>query len=373
MHDAPGRGADMSGRWWVRGRNTLRRRRRHVLVLAALAGGAVWMIVQAWQASRRAAGSFQGDLYLNIGAALIMTLLTYVVLNPLFRELQTASIIEHPRLDRDALIDRVAQSKETVAILETWTSMLEGPYVDRFTGALRSALVNGATVRVLLLDPDSPAVRLRGAELRRRDASVAILNNLWHLARLHDGLPETTRSRLQVRVYNAAPSVQMYRWDGKAFISFFPVRGSTFDTQQIEAFVSTPLGEFVADRFTELWETAPLQDLEACLTLGLCLRQGGRDLETCEALYVRVDGDWYIAGRDLVRNVARHGLAGLTVVLDRPEAAGEEFELGEADELAPEVYRRVVELFRAKYGLDGRNDTENRVIFNLVGQATAAA
>lgn len=66
-----------------------------------------------------------------------------------------------------------------------------------------------------------------------------------------------------------------------------------------------------------------------------------------------------------MRNVARHGLAGLNVVLDRPEAAGEVFAIGEADELAPEIYNRVLELFRAKYGLDGRQDTENRVIFNL--------
>lgn len=194
---------------------------------------------------------------------------------------------------------------------------------------------------------------------------MAILGNLWHLARLHEELPESARARLQVRIYTAAPSVQMYRWDGKAFISFFPVRGSTFDTQQIEAYVSTPLGEFVDDRFDELWETAPVRDLAACLTLRLCLRQGGRDLETCEALYVRSDGEWYIAGADLVRNVARHGLGGLSVVLDRPEAAGEVFAIGEADELAPPVYHRVLELFRAKYGFDGRQDTENRVIFNL--------
>ncbi|MER7459694.1 DUF5919 domain-containing protein [Micromonospora sp. NPDC126480] len=359
----------MSRMWWLRARNALRRRRRHVLVLAVLAGGALWMVVQAWRSGQ----TFRGDLYLNVGAALIMTLLTYVVLNPLFRELQTASIIEHPRLDRDALIERVAQSRETVAILETWTSMLEGPYAARFAEALRCALANGAVVRVLLLDPDSPAVRLRGAELRRRDASVAILNNVWHLARLREQLPESSRARLRVRIYNAAPSVQMYRWDGKAFISFFPVRGSTFDTQQIEAYVSTPLGEFVADRFTELWATAPVRDLADCLTLRLCLRQAGRELETCKALYVQVDGDWYIAGRDLVRNVARHGLAGLTVVLDRPEVAGQVFDLGEADELAPEVYHRVVELFRAKYGLDGRNDTENRVIFNLVATRLSRA
>lgn len=360
----------MSRMWWARGRNALLRRRRHVLVLAALAGGALWMIVQAWQSAQRDGQTFRGDLYLNIGAALIMTLLTYLVLNPLFRELQTATIIEHPRLDRDALIQRVAQSREAVAILETWTSMLEGPYTSRFLSALRFALANGATVKVLLLDPDSPAVRLRAEELRRADAAIAIMNNLYHFGRLQQQLTPAARARLQVRIYGTAPSVQMYRWDHKAFISFFPVHGKTFDAQQLEAFVSTPLGEFVDDRFTELWETAPVRDLDACLTLSVCLWHGGRELESCDARYVRVDGTWYIAGVDLVRNVARHGLAGLSVVLDRPEVAGQAFALGEADELQPEVYHRALQLFRAKYGLDARDDTENQVIFNLVPATT---
>jgi hypothetical protein len=42
-------------------RNALIRRRRHVLVLAALAGGALWMIPQAWAVRRETTAS--GDLY----------------------------------------------------------------------------------------------------------------------------------------------------------------------------------------------------------------------------------------------------------------------------------------------------------------------
>jgi hypothetical protein len=198
------------------------------------------------------------------------------------------------------------------------------------------------------------------------------MNNLYQFGRLQQQLTASARARLQVRTYATAPSVQMYRWDDKAFISFFPVSGKTFDAQQIEAFVSTPLGEFVDDRFTELWETAPVRDLDSCLSLELCLRQAGRDLESCEARYVRVDGTWYIAGSDLVRNVARHGLTGLSVVLQRPEAAGQTFTLGEADELEPEVYHRAPALPR-KYGLDHRDDTESQVIFNLVGPTPQAA
>ena len=71
-------------------------------------------------------------------------------------------------------------------------------------------------------------------------------------------------------------------------------------------------------------------------------------------------------GTDLVRNVARHGLAGLTVVLQAARGGRRDLRHRRGRRAAAaEIYNRVLELFRAKYGLDGRQDTENRVIFNL--------
>ncbi len=112
-----------------------------------------------------------------------------------------------------------------------------------------------------------------------------------------------------------------------------------------------------------------------------------RELQTATIEHPRLDRDALIQrvgeSREIVAiletftsmlggalHVARHGLARLTVVLDRPEAAGQAFALGEADELAPEVYHRALQLFRAKYGLDGRDDTEKQVIFNLLAATT---
>ena len=64
-------------------------------------------------------------------------------------------------------------------------------------------------VRILLLDPDSEGALLRGKELRQRDVPLAIMSNLYRLARLQAELNEDMRSRLRVRLYDASPSVQM--------------------------------------------------------------------------------------------------------------------------------------------------------------------
>jgi hypothetical protein len=204
----------MTRLWWLRTRNRLRRDRRQVLVVAVLGLGSVAMVFLSWWSSPDRAG-WPPDLWMNIGA-----------------DLQTASIVEHARLDPSAVVERIRRGRERVAILETWTGLLEEPYRDRFVDALRTALSNQAVVRILLLDPDS-----EGAQM------------------------------LRVRVYDASPSVQMYRCDNKAFIAFFPIDQSTYDAQQIEALMNTPIGDFVQSRFDELWSAPTTADLPAVTAL----------------------------------------------------------------------------------------------------------
>lgn len=338
----------MTRLWWVRARNRLRQQRRQAIVVAVLGVGSLAMVVLSWWT---AAGSreFLADLWLNVGSGLAITLATYIVLNPLFRDLQSASIVEHARLDPNGLVDRVSGGRETVAILETWTGLLEEPYRERFISALRTALLNQATVRILLLDPDSAGARLRAKELRQRDVPLAIMANLFHLARLGDELNEDVRIRLKVRLYDASPSVQMYRCDNKAFISFFPIDQSTYDAQQIETLMNTPIGDFVQGRFEELWNAPGTLKLRDVTSMPLRLSRNGAELGPCEVRYVRLDGQLYVTGRRLLRHITRYDIDTLRARLDGGDAA---FRLDEADEAGPSVYHRVVMLFRAKYGLD---------------------
>ncbi|HEX6873611.1 MAG TPA: hypothetical protein VF163_21140 [Micromonosporaceae bacterium] len=365
----------MSRLWWVRTRNFLRPRKRQAVVVAILSLGSIGMVFLSWRTAPDGGAGFMSDLWLNIGAGLAITLATYIALNPLFRELQTASLVEHARLDPSGLIERISRGRETVAILETWTGLLEEPYRDRFLAALRSALLNQAMVRILLLDPDSEGAQQRAKELRQRDVPLAIMTNLFHLCQLRDELHEDVRARLTVRVYDASPSVQMYRCDNKAFVSFFPIDQSTYDAQQIETLMSTPIGEFVQNRFDELWSAPSTATLTDATTLQLHLhRDDGTELELCDARFVRLDGTHYVTGPRLLKHVTRYGITSLRARLANGQPHPHRYLLDEADELEASIYHRVVSLFRAKYGLEllhlGATDP---VIITLVPEALTSS
>ena len=247
---------------WLGGlRRAVRRRPRQAAVVAVLAAASVGLLAGAARLD-----GYAYDLCLNLGASLVLVIAGYLVFNPLFGELGAAGISEHDRLPRGTYLRHVRHATRTVRILETWTDLLHEAYHARFVGALEQAAARGVTVQILLLDPDTFAAEQRGAELSGRYAPVraSIQDNLDALRAWLDTttLPATARSNIDIRVYRALPSVQMYGWDDKAYLSFYPVDAVSFDTEQIEAFLDTPWGAFVSSRFHQLWEAASTRDLD---------------------------------------------------------------------------------------------------------------
>jgi hypothetical protein len=359
----------MTGLWW-RLRTLLRRNRRQSLVVAVLGLGCLAMVVLAALTAPDRAG-FMSDLWLNLGAGLAITLATYIALNPLFRDLQTATLVEHARLDPGGLIERVSRARESVTILETWTGLLEEPFREPFLAGLRTALLNQATVRILLLDPDSEGAQLRAKELRQRDVPLAIMANLHHLSRLRLELNEDVRIRLKVRVYDASPSVQMYRCDNKAFISFFPIDQSTYDAQQIETMMNTPIGDFVQGRFEELWSASTTVRLQDVTSMRLLLHRNTTLLGPCDVRFVRFDGKYYVTGQRLLKHITRYDIATLRAEVD--DGTVGRFALDEADEIDAADYTRVLTLFRAKYGLELRHPGgDDPVLISLIPESAPA-
>jgi hypothetical protein len=79
------------------------------------------------------------------------------------------------------------------------------------------------------------------------------MRNLRDLKRLEAQLPRDRREQVQVRVYAAAPSIQLYRSGERIMVSFYPVDRPSGEGQQLEVRITTPLGSFVSERFAELW------------------------------------------------------------------------------------------------------------------------
>lgn len=256
-----------------------------------------------------AAGStrgFAGDLLLNLGSSLVLAAVSYLIFDPLFDEARKARVQEHDRFDQGGFIDRMRETHRNIRILDTWTLLLEARNRMRTFTAMREALDQGAAIRVLLLDPNSAAAQQRAEELERRQIDVAaqIMDNLRQLYLFRDQLdsPEM-KSRLKVCVYDASPSIQLYQWDDRALISFFPIGKVSFDVPQLEVDMASPWGQFVDRRFDELWDHRDhIRSLDRYWLLSVTLTQGSERLDTVPLPYVGTEDEIYVDGTGNLAN-----------------------------------------------------------------------
>jgi hypothetical protein len=355
-----------------RSRSSIRRRGPRIRPIPA--AGAVTLVAATLLICARLVEGFNRDLLLNLGASLAFVPPTYLVFAPIFEQLrQTAAAIEeHLTLDLDLLIARIERSRTVVCVLETWTGLLEDAYRPRFLRSLRTALGNRVSVQILLLDPTSASAFQRAEELSDPRVPTLIAENLRHLYEFRATLDEAERRFLDVRVYDASPSVQLYRWDDKAFLAFFPLGKRAYDTRQIETYLANPVGEFAQSRFDALWLAETTRTLDDYMTLALCVHHSAQPPTEHQVAFVRHDDDLFIDGAALLEPLADHGIKGLTVqlgTLDIPVQRGGttvEYELARLDPADP-GYAEVPSLFTTKYG-----DAGTRFIIHLQEAARGA-
>jgi len=301
--------------------------------------------------------------------------LTFVVFDPIFEDLRRNAVEQHRTLDQDQLVTNIATARTEVAVMETWTGLLEESHRDRFLTALTAALRNGVEVRILLLDPESAAAAQRAEELHHTQVPLLIMDNLRHLYHLRRGLDPLTARQLQVRVYDASPSIQLYRWDEKAFISFFPVGVRAYDARQIEAFMASPLGEFVAGRFEELWGDRTTRRMDDFMALPVTIRLDRADLATSEAHFVRLGDHQFVDGSALLDHLTDHGARrlSLAVGVGPGSGPGSVFDLVRLDPQDGSHRATVIALFDAKYGTSHAQTVILRLVPREAGGASSAA
>lgn len=351
------------GPGWRRAR---RRPRRALVGFGVLTLVAVVMLVLA-----RVLRGYGSDLMMNLGASLVMVAFGYVIFDPLFEEARKARVEEHVRFDHEGFCAQVAASRHSVSVLETWTGLLEDAYRRPFLHALRAALRGGVAVRILLLDPDSAAAAQRTEELRHVGVATLIRDNLRHLYRFRGELEPAQQRLLTVRVYDASPSIQLYQWDDKALISFFPIGVRAYDAPQLEAYLASPWGDFVQGRFDELWQHESTRALEEYMTLAVTVRKGRTDLVDRAAGYVVWDEvGYYLDGATMVNELTDHGVSQLTVRTHRSlgahGASGDRFTLTRVDDHHTPSRDQLVALFASKYGAEpGEAAGARRIILRL--------
>jgi hypothetical protein len=286
-------------------------RARILAALALFAGLAGAMLFWA-----RGVAEYWPNFALNIGAELVAAFVILFAVTPTLRRAQQGGVREHRRLDFDWYVDRVVGAAADVRVLHTFSRLFAPPFDARFMQATTELLRRGGRVQILLLDPDSPAAAQRTAELRgHRRVGPEVRQNLRLLAAYRQTLDEELRQRFQVRLYSAAPSVAIYQWDERLLVSFLPLGGLSGDNTQLEVSVVSPLGNFVAERFDELWASStPIQDY---MELRLAVVDDG-GIREYSPRFVVVDGNRYVADAHLTALLARSRSGVVRVTL--PEA-----------------------------------------------------
>ncbi|GAA1165258.1 hypothetical protein F4556_006838 [Kitasatospora gansuensis] len=325
----------MFGNWRVQ---------RGVLLICAALGLTVALCL--WFA--RGLQDFGESLALNLAPELLTTVTTLLVIQPVVARLEEDRVREHLRLDYVSFCDKVAQTGDIVCILDTTSTMISGDTAQRFADAAGAAIGRGAILQIMLLDPDSLAAQQRSHELSA-DVRHEILRTIRDLRRIETRLAPERRAQLQVRVYDAAPSIQLYRCGQRMMVSFFPVDRRSGDAQQLEVRATTPLGSFVSERFAELWNSGrPINDL---------LKKQVELLDDSDAAgepiwleYVQSNGDIYVSDHRLLVELARRGGRPVRALLDG--SATPVFHLTLVEDSEAPLYRALASAHADKYGAD---------------------
>jgi hypothetical protein len=291
----------MAGRRFRAARHWVAQQLRPKVILALLVilGLAAVLL---WQA--RGIGQYEQNLALNLGADLVGAIVIIFVVSPLITRGQQGRVREHPRLDYDWFTDQVYQATSAVRVLDTFSGLFDRPGTQRFFRIVRDTLTRHATVRILLLNPDSLAAEQRASELggvSRADIRREILRNLHALDRFARSLDESLRQRFEVRLYDASASVTFYRWDDRALVSFLPIGRLSGDGVQLEITVTSPLGTFVSERFDELWEHGTR--LTDFMTLELSIRDRV-GVHQYECPFIGYVGELYVSDSRVLARIA---------------------------------------------------------------------
>lgn len=289
----------------VRGMHALARQPGWVLVIAsglAVAGG-----LMAYGTANTDDGL--SNAALNVGTSMLGAMITVAIIAPIIRYVQEGTVREHRRLDYGWFIDQVGTADQTVQVLTTFTNALENATVDRFFRAMRAALGRDAKVRILLLNPRSLAVDVRQQELDggnvRLSVQREILLNLRRLSRFVADLGDREREGFEVRLYDASASITLYRWDDRALVSFLPIGRFSEFGGQLEVSMRSPLGEFIQERFDDLWADRATVTMADFMDLTVTLVEDEQTARQLQARYVEYDGGWFVIHTEILAAMAR--------------------------------------------------------------------
>lgn len=163
----------------------------------------------------------------------------------------------YDRHHREKVIDEIGQSNKEVRVLHTY---LVEP--NSFEDAFITASQNGAKIKILLLNPDSPSARQRSIDMWPGDnpdgADEAYVPSQIRLTVdefvkiKHDNRLDN----LEIRLYDTLLSVQIFLCDDELYLGFYPHGRKSLEAAQLRIFGQTYLSEQFLSEFDLVWDNA---------------------------------------------------------------------------------------------------------------------
>ena len=197
------------------------------------------------------------NFFAGLSGNLIVAVIIFIFLEQGIKSLHPISEIRS--LPATEFIENMGKAKSgtRIRILETFTS-LTNEHQETFAAAVKQATKNGAKVEILLFHPFSDGAKKRAQQLRgQANVEEELQKNLARLYSLQSQLEHRGKSALEVKLYNALPSIAMYRWGDWAYVSLFPIGKRADRCPNLKVPIDNPFGSYVDDTFEELWVGTP--------------------------------------------------------------------------------------------------------------------
>ncbi|RCJ17501.1 hypothetical protein A6770_33965 [Nostoc minutum NIES-26] len=197
----------------------------------------------------------QNKILSDLIPGIVGSIAVYWVLDETIK--QVFGISEIPDLPLEQFIQDIKSAQgRNIYILETFTKLAtEDKLFWEFSEAIKKALKDGSKVQLLFIHPDSDAARQRAEELSKVIPPVNVPESIEKtLARFYQlEIESNNPNKLQIKLYDATPTIAMHRWGEEAYVSFFPVNKRSDEAPNLKLSTVTTFGRYCVKKFEELW------------------------------------------------------------------------------------------------------------------------
>lgn len=263
---------DFRARLW----SGIKRRRRmayvivtvFVLGLICISAGILNFVQHEWK-----------DLALHLGVDFLSASVVFIAFEIILERIEDDKVRTHRKLNHGLVINNINAASVEVRIWESWTNLFTNDKGANctFADAIVAAIQRGAIFQILLVKPGSTGMNKRQIDLdggiteykekRKKqnwptecDVEWNVLDNLRRLEEVREAisrsreLPQGSANRLEIKLYEAPPTIALYDWGPKAWASFFPEKEFSDQREQLEYSTDTGIGRFIDGQFKRAWK-----------------------------------------------------------------------------------------------------------------------